>query len=167
MNQVDISELKQLYWMRRQWICLQMTSSQKRTNCEYLTCVKGQEFNISVNYYVQDRTYFVYSIKLESNKCWQLVSDNFDKFNRRNKFVKAICLICCWYFVSQLYNSLRVAWHVLVCFQYCVLYIISMSKPVYDLVAQYDTMEGYSQDGTKVINMFRTYEEEDLRWEVW
>ena len=38
-----------------------------------------------------------------------------------------------------------------------------MSKPVYDLVAQYDTMEGYSQDGTKVINMFRTYEEEDLR----
>ena len=33
----------------------------------------------------------------------------------------------------------------------------------YNLVPQYDTMEGYSQDGIKVVNMFRTYEEEDLR----
>jgi len=30
-------------------------------------------------------------------------------------------------------------------------------------VAQYDTMEGYTQDDTKVLNMFRTYEDEDLR----
>ena len=35
----------------------------------------------------------------------------------------------------------------------------------YDMVAQYDTMEGMSQgDGTKVVNMFRYYEEEDTRY---
>ena len=38
-----------------------------------------------------------------------------------------------------------------------------MAKPGYDLVPQYDPMEGYTQDGIKVLTMFRTYEEEDLR----
>ena len=45
--------------------------------------------------------------------------------------------------------------------------IIVMSRQCgkYDMVAQYDTMEGMSQDdGTKVVNMFRYYEEEDTRY---
>ena len=40
---------------------------------------------------------------------------------------------------------------------------MSGSAPVYDMVAQYDGMEGLGQDGTRVINMFRYYEEEDTR----
>ena len=35
----------------------------------------------------------------------------------------------------------------------------------YDLVAQYDGMEGMVQsEGTRVVNMFRYYEEEDPRY---
>ena len=35
----------------------------------------------------------------------------------------------------------------------------------YDLVAQYDGLEGLVQDGgTRVVNMFRYYEEEDPRY---
>ena len=35
----------------------------------------------------------------------------------------------------------------------------------YDLVAQYDAMEGLVQgEGTRVVNMFRYYEEEDTRY---
>ena len=33
----------------------------------------------------------------------------------------------------------------------------------YDLVAQYDGLEGLSRDETRVLNMFRYYEEEDTR----
>ena len=35
----------------------------------------------------------------------------------------------------------------------------------YDLVAQYDALEGMVQsEGTRVVNMFRYYEEEDTRY---
>lgn len=34
----------------------------------------------------------------------------------------------------------------------------------YDLVAQYDGLEGMVQDGARVVNMFRYYEEEDSRY---
>ena len=37
----------------------------------------------------------------------------------------------------------------------------------YDLVAQYDGLEGMVQgEGTRVVNMFRYYEEEDSRYTV-
>ena len=37
----------------------------------------------------------------------------------------------------------------------------------YDLVAQYDGLEGLVQgEGTRVVNMFRYYEEEDPRYTV-
>ena len=37
----------------------------------------------------------------------------------------------------------------------------------YDLVAQYDGLEGMVQgEGTRVVNMFRYYEEEDPRYTV-
>ena len=34
----------------------------------------------------------------------------------------------------------------------------------YDMVAQYDSMEGVCQGETRVVNMFRYYEEEDTRY---
>ena len=37
------------------------------------------------------------------------------------------------------------------------------SDSFYQLVAQYDSLEGFTQDEAKVINMFRTYEAEDRR----
>ena len=38
----------------------------------------------------------------------------------------------------------------------------------YDLVAQYDGLEGLVQgEGTRVVNMFRYYEEEDPRYTVY
>ena len=41
-----------------------------------------------------------------------------------------------------------------------------MSGQQYEMVPEYDSLEGISQGDTKVLNMFRYYESEDTRYRV-